>query len=590
MNSFIPELFLNRFSLLLLLLLVVPFSEGNQSAGMHPYICDPENNAPRPILLFTDILSGPNYGGEDNNGAYLSLYGFNLGDSQALEQGKLKVFIGDHEVGRYISLGKAKSQAWRDHSMTLQHLSVQVGHLGNEQPGVTLPVLIQNYTACSTEKHQFTIQQGDIYFLDNVIGNDATAQKNRIDKPWRYMQTADQGGLISRVKPGDMIILRGKKTWTDKGYTNRFARFRRITGSEPKGLAETGPITIKGYPGEDVSIEIASGSYGGFHGVNESYPEDSDWIVLSDLKILGGDRTVKDAPVNLQANSDHWRIINNEICCWAAEDGSKGAEARSGGITGNGKDIKIIGNYIHDIGGGKLNHGIYLDTGANDVEIAYNHIANIKGGNVIQTYDNLGDKNLKELNIHHNLLENGNRYGLNISEGTASASISNNIIRNISLAGIRLASTVFSNLMITNNTVINTNLNDNNGVLQIDENMHTGNIYISNNILVSSSASRAIGYYENSEVSGLKLVNNVFSDRPGLFNQHLKEEYPDNIFCKNDRMCNGVETSTRNACDCKIIDKASKYKLNDIFTDFYMTGRPCGLMNDIGAVEYCKTQ
>ncbi len=139
----------------------------------------------------------------------------------------------------------------------------------------------------------------------------------------------------------------------------------------------------------------------------------------------------------MQAASDHWRIVNNELGPWAAEDGSKGPEARAGGIAGNGKDLAILGNHVHDIGGGNLNHCIYLDTGASRVEVAYNHLHGCSG-NIIQTFDNLGMEELRDLSIHHNLMHDGHRYGLNIADGTELARIWDNVMYNTAFASVRL--------------------------------------------------------------------------------------------------------------------------------------------------------
>jgi len=553
---------------------------------MNKLNCRSDSTDNNPVLLFTDIVSGPNYGGEENQGAYLSLYGFNFGTQEELKQGNLQVFIGQYEIGRYIHLSLAKPHAWNN-KKKLQHLSVQVGHLGNSSPGTVLPVVIRKRGLCSQQKHSFTIQKGDIYFLDNVIGNDLIAKPNSIKKPWRYLQTPDQKGLITHVRPGDMIIMRGKQIWNDKGYDRRFIRFRHITGTAPVADKRSGPIVIKSYPGETATISALAGSYGVIHGVSDSFPEDSNWIVLSDLKIIGGDRSVKDAPVNLQASSNHWRIINNEICCWAAEDGSKGPEARSAAISGNGKNVKILGNYIHDIGGGKLNHGIYLDTGATDIEIAFNQISNITGGNLIQTFDNLGTKNLQDIKIHHNWMENGNRFGLNISNGTSSIHIWNNLIQNTRYAGIRLSSEQLKQATIDYNTIVSSNYGDDRGALDIDEDIKNGDIYIANNIFWPSNLHDANSFLESANISGLQMINNVLSNTSSIRNVMLHAKYPNNLFCKPDNQCHFEAPEMNHDCLCKIIDAGKNYKGIKPLTDFYYKTRNCGKALDIGAFEVC---
>ena len=212
---------------------------------------------------------------------------------------------------------------------------------------------------------------------------------------------------------------------------------RHATGTATNGEQGSGPDHDHGLSWRGRAHQAEQQYLRGIHGIGYSYPEFSDWITITGLRIEGGDRTVNDGPINIQANSDNWRIVNNELFDWFAEDGSQGTEAKAGGITGNGKNV-VTGEHIHHIGGGTLNHGIYLDTGATNVEIAYNHIHHLSGGNIIQTFDNLGMADLNNISIHHNLLHDGSRYGLNISDRTTTLSAWNNIIYNTAFAGIRL--------------------------------------------------------------------------------------------------------------------------------------------------------
>jgi len=54
-----------------------------------------------PVILYTDIISGPNTGGENNNGAYLSIFGTGFG----ADINAVTVTIGGGEVANYIYLG-----------------------------------------------------------------------------------------------------------------------------------------------------------------------------------------------------------------------------------------------------------------------------------------------------------------------------------------------------------------------------------------------------------------------------------------------------------------------------------------------------
>ncbi len=439
-----------------------------------------------PILLYTDVLSGPGSGGELDLGMYLTVFGKNFGSGTP--GSNIKVFIGDVEVARYLG-GIGTSRGRGD----IQQLAVQIGALGNPSPGVALPVKVVVDGLTSNSNIDFTIQPGRMFYLDNVDGNDASGVAGDIGKPFRHVQTGCGGndGVLSanNIRAGDVIVLRDRgQPWSDLGCDRRFARMRYITGSAPTGQANTGPITILGYPGETVNLQppavaytsdgnghyiVANADrvYGGIHGMNgqDAY---SDWITIANLRIAGGDWTVGDAPINLQTDANHWRIINNELHDWIAADASiyykdsvvaaNLLEAKSGAISGNGKNVRILGNHIYNFTGTQHNHCIYIDSFADDVEIAYNHVHDCRGGNIIQTYDSTGMSDgssiITSIAIHHNALHDGHRYGLNFGNGTRSARAWNNLIYNTDFAGVRFdVSDAQGDFRIVHNTVYNSN-------------------------------------------------------------------------------------------------------------------------------------
>src|SRR3989344_5591253 len=109
-----------------------------------------------PYILYTDILSGPASGGENNKGAYLSLFGKNFGGSGLGTT--VKVYVNNVEVDNYRYLGDSLGR------LDVQQITVQVGALGNPTPGVALPIKgVVNGVASNTD-HTFTVQPGDIIF------------------------------------------------------------------------------------------------------------------------------------------------------------------------------------------------------------------------------------------------------------------------------------------------------------------------------------------------------------------------------------------------------------------------------------------
>ena len=83
-----------------------------------------QRRKPDPLVLYTDLASGPNSGGENNNGTYLSVFGKNFGDSAGLRK-RTKVFIGGIEVADYRYLGPSMGRP------DIQQITVQIGALAN---------------------------------------------------------------------------------------------------------------------------------------------------------------------------------------------------------------------------------------------------------------------------------------------------------------------------------------------------------------------------------------------------------------------------------------------------------------------------
>ncbi|MBI3775671.1 MAG: right-handed parallel beta-helix repeat-containing protein [Gammaproteobacteria bacterium] len=497
----------------------------------YPLAAPAHNNTPAPLagapyILYTDLLAGPTHGGENDKGVYLSIFGINfeMPGAAAILGVNVKVFIGGAEVDNYRRLGPAKGRS------DISQITVQVGALGNLPAGVELPVQVVVNGTGSNINHTFIIQPGNILFVDNINGDDTTAQKNDVTRPWRHVQTPDscpldcatEGGALNPavIKPGDVIVMRGRgKIWSGLGFDNRFARFHHETGTRPNGIPGNGYITLMAYPGEDVHIVPQPNSFGGIHGINgDGFPGYSKWIVISGLRIEGGDNTVYDGPVNLQAHADHWRVVNNELFNLAAPP-----DAKSAGISGNGANVDILGNHIHHIGGGTLNHGMYFDTGATDVDVAYNEVENIKQGNLIQTYDNLGTADLNNVNIHHNLLHDGGRYGLNISGGTHSLNVWNNVIYNTAFSGVRFSvqSTPSSNFVFVYNTLYNNNMQltavDSNAPVLNDWNLNSGTALIANNIVYAAPLTIPLlsdcYYLDTSDGAAIRIKRNLWFGR-----------------------------------------------------------------------------
>lgn len=377
-----------------------------------------------PLVLYTDLLSGPNTGGENNKGAYLSIFGKNFGSSAGMST-STKVFVGGVEAAEYRYLGPSMGRT------DIQQITVQIGMLGNPKPGIPLPVEVQvgGVKSKSFGPQTFTVNPGRILFV-SLAGDDATAVAGDIKHPWRYMQTPESTithstGVWGAARQGDVIVMRGGH-WTDIGFGGGrhpyFVKFYGNTGTAPTGTERSGPISITAYPTEKVVVDPPVAlAYGVFDGAisprfasEQGNPNYSNWITISNLVIPTGG--INDGPINLETGSDHWRVVNNDL---SAPDAITN---RAAGVTGNGQFEAVLGNHIHDVAGvgsrGEtlLDHGIYIDSGS-DWELAYNLIENITGGSGIQLYNSgHATPTIDRVNIHHNWIHDVAKHGLNIGD------------------------------------------------------------------------------------------------------------------------------------------------------------------------------
>ena len=473
---------------------------------------------PAPLLLYSDITSGPVgcttncglYAGENNKGIYLSLFGKNFGTSGA--GSRVKAYLNNVEVTRYMVLGPSKGRP------DIQQLSLQLGSLDQPVVGRSLPIMlvVDGRIAANPNRLAFIVNRGRIFFVDNVRGSDtsdvvsggtfaapfATVQRKSGQSSSFSIASASTSGAWGRVQAGDFIVVRGSgASYSRQGFDNFFLKALNKSGSAPggapacSGCTGSGPITLMGYPGEDVFV---NGYYESARDSGTISSADSariaegkgHYINIVGLRIEGGNH---DGAVNTQAGGSNWRVVNNEITAASAVNNSS---AKAGGIAGRGNAAVpgpgqfFAGNYIHDVFNGPdngtsafENHGVYVEGGAG-YEIAYNRIARIRGGNGIQTYTSDGTY-VDNVSIHHNLIQNVGKHALNLAAGTrANFAIWNNVILDIDRAAIRFNSSATSNARIHNNTIRNVNRVGSGGAVLSDVSLSGPAVDMRNNIVV----------------------------------------------------------------------------------------------------------
>jgi len=357
----------------------------------------------------------------------------------------------------------------------------------------------------------FTPNPGNIYFVDNVNGDDATGRAGDIAHPFRTVQTsAPSQDVWSHVKPGDFVVMRGGGSpWQGSGADGYFLRFQ-TSGTAPRGRIGTGPITAMGYPGEDVFINetyaasrlgaIAARSAGARIVTNGSpskgrVPDPdvceqnrklycSQWIVIADLRVEGGG---KDGAIDLETGANHWRIVNNILSASSAD-----ASARSGGIAGDGLDVVILGNTVKDVNSpdpGLQNHGIYID-GPGSYRVDYNYIHDVPAGSGFQIYGDqttTGSFATSDVSFSHNWVDHVAKYCINFADNSArNISAFDNVLAYCGMAGLRINSPTLLGAKVYNNTFYeaDSSAGDHYGTIVIDSRLKRGALDVRNNIFV----------------------------------------------------------------------------------------------------------
>jgi len=376
-----------------------------------------------PVVLYTDIISGPNNGGEGGNGAYLSIFGKGFGTNLA----NVKVFVGGGEVTRYMYLGPSYGRP------DMQQLSVQLGAATSTGPiKVTVGGLDSN-----TDKI-FTVRPGRFFFV-SLSGSDSNGVMNDITRPFRTPNF-----LKSRITPGDFIVVRGGTYNFDDGthgiYNNTWLRY------PPNGTA-TSPNTFMGYPGETVSVVlnnpvklVALNGDAGSHWVVSNFAISLNNCQSGDVLALSTITTTSSLCLgNVRNKLTDVRVVNLDLD--GHDVGGKCAGGGDSPIDIQFSDhIKILGVSIHNTGTSdpsNASHVIYLSTAQNNTEVGWNSLHHIPYTRaIIQVHQDEFDgscyvgKQLTDIQIHDNIIHDMGGQAILLDGGTGDIQVYNNVIYN----------------------------------------------------------------------------------------------------------------------------------------------------------------
>lgn len=320
------------------------------------------SSAATPVIFFSDLTSGPNSGGKDNNGVFVTVIGKNFGASR----GSSTVTVGGGEAAAYA--------VWTDTSVTFQ--------LGSK--AATGDIAVVTPAGTSNGIH-FTVRNGRIYFVDANSKN--TPGSGTYDDPWRSPHS-----FFTAQQPGDTCYFRAGTYTGQYGSTSRAYNVSFYNTGAPSG-AQDNEIAWVGYPGETALFKADDNTV--FNGAFE-FSSNNQYYIVAGLSIYGRG----DGREQVRLYSDNDKLVNCKI------EGIKTLSYAMIGVVAS--NIKIWGNECFGAkSGNKLDHIMYFQetSHSNNVDIGWNYIHdnNIAMGPVFSW--NLGNGETQNINIHDNTID-----------------------------------------------------------------------------------------------------------------------------------------------------------------------------------------
>lgn len=412
-----------------------------------------------PAIFYTDLAAAPNRGGENDAGAFVTVYGRGFGTMR----GNGSVTVGGGQVAAY--------RSWSDNKIVVQ--------LGSQARSGN--IIVRTNAGETSNSVPFTVRDGRVL--------EAT--------------TSNIGSVVNSVRAGDVVYLRGGN-YTGRYGTTDWGNMQFTLGPWASDTA------FVGYPGETVNVrDWRVGDRSGH----------ANGVTIANMVMRVNEQCVQGNHYweNEESGARNVRLVGNDC------QGNYNYNTQTGLIALGGDGWKIFGNYLHDTGTSppiNNNHAIYIQVGADDVEVAWNRFERLRMGHVIQVHTDGTPRLYENILIHDNELTGaspGDMRGVvagNISNNST-VYVYNNIFRNLGQS--------FSAVLITGGTVVvehNTldRISAPDGAIQVSWSS-APRVTARNNIINPLSGSRAFGATNGSSLNQITQIENktnvpLVADRP----------------------------------------------------------------------------
>jgi hypothetical protein len=416
-----------------------------------------------PVLFFSDITSGMNTGGQENLGAFITLYGEGFGATR----GNSTVTIGGIEVAKYVIWGQDNGAA-----RSLDMIVVQPG------PNITSGNIIVTVNGQASNPLQFIVRIGLIYFVIPDASNANDANPGTYAEPFQTLYRPRQV-----MQAGDIVYIKGGTFNTaDPDHPGWDAILLLSTDTDPNGTADA-PIAYIGYPGDRPVLGAPAPMRRGIY-----MEQTTAYYVIANWEF-------SQHAGNLSLSGNGHRIVGNY-----SHDGVAGEDYTVIGIAGNSAHLKLFGNLLRNnpnTGSDEVGVGFYLEGfGTNqDIDFGWNQIQDQNGRRSIQVFGHIAGDRMEDIRIHENLISTSLPLRNNILLGGSDGGtevlgtiyVFNNIIVGANGQGLRINDPQ-GTVIIQNNALYNNGSlgYDGNGQLFIEQ-AGTGKITLQDNILYAES-------------------------------------------------------------------------------------------------------